>query len=254
MRLFGDLRPQPAAPFFPNCYKAARTTKQVHASLVDRLIWSKVSAGDFILGDENRLREGRSGLPGIWDQVVGPGVDQVENGLIVAAMIAGPGLVVAWARASGAGWAWWQWLVLVILASDLFGGMAANSLAPAKQWHHRVGQGPGTHYTFAALHIHPLLLSITVPMASPIRAALIVYGVMLLGAGLMLAIPSRLRGAVSLLFSAVAIAFCSIWLPLESPVGWFPTALYLKVLVAYLVPPDNVNGEKPASAPSGPWG
>ncbi len=196
----------------------------------------------------------RPGLPGIWDQVVGPGVDQVETGLIVAAMVAGPGLAVAWARASGAGWPWWQWLVLVILASDLFGGLAANSLAPAKQWHHRVGQGPRSHYTFAALHFHPLLLSVTVPLALPIRAALIVYGLLLLGAGLMLVIPSRLRGAVALLFSAIAIAFCSIWLPLESPVGWLPTALYLKVLVAYLVPPDKVRCERRASPSSGPWG
>ena len=222
--------------------------------VADPLLCLLARADEFISGDDYMTGERRPGLPGVWDLIAGPGADEVENGLIVAALIAGPGLAIAWARAAGANWSWWQWLVLMVLASELFGGMAANSLAPAKQWHHRAGQGMGTHYTFAALHIHPLLLSIAVPLAMPMRAALIIYGLLLFGAGVMLASPDRLRGGLAVLYSLVAIALCSIWLPLVSPVGWLAPALYLKVLVAYLVPPNGSRCEIASTTPTGPWG
>ena len=189
----------------------------------------------------------RPGPQGVWDRLAGPGADPVENGLIVGAMIAGPGLAIAWARAAGVEWAWWQWLVVTLLASDLVGGLACNALAPAKRWHHRPERGPRAQFTFCALHIHPLVLALATPDALTLRTALIVYGLLLAGAGLTIVAPGRLKSAVALLYSAAAIATCSIWLPVASPEGWLPAVLYLKIIAGYLVPLPE------APVHEGPW-
>jgi hypothetical protein len=197
--------------------------------------------------DDRMGPESRGGLLGVWDRLVGPGADPVETGLIVGAMVAGPGLAAAWALASGVDWAWWQWLVVVLIAGDLVGGLAANALAPAKRWHHRAGQGPRAHFSFAMLHLHPFLLALAMPDALSLRAAVIIYGLLLTSAGLVIAASARLKAAVALLCAAAAVALCSIWLPAAGPASWLPVVLYLKVIVAFLVPlPDPPE-------PRGPW-
>ena len=197
----------------------------------------------------------RAGLLGVWDLVVGPGADPLETGLILGAMIAGPGLAIAWARAAGADWAWWQWLVVALLACEMVGSLACNALAPAKRWHHRPRQGARAHFAFCALHIHPVVLALAVPDALSLRAALLIYGLLLAGAGLTIASPVRLKNAVALLYSAAAIAVCGIWIPLAGPVGWAPAVLYLSLLAGYLIPPPEAGVEAEASAPlhPGPW-
>jgi hypothetical protein len=195
----------------------------------------------------------RTGPLGVWDHVAGPGADPLETGLILGAMIAGPGLAVAWARAAGADWAWWQWLVLALLACELVGSLACNALPPAKQWHHRPMQGARAHFTFCALHIHSLVLALAMPDALNIRDALLVYGLMLAGAGLVIASPLRMKSAVALLFSAAAIAVCGLWIPIASPLGWLPAVLYLNLLAAYLIPPPATEPQAQATHHPGPW-
>jgi hypothetical protein len=195
----------------------------------------------------------RPGLLGVWDHLAGPGVDPLESGLIVGAMVAGPGLAVAWARAAGADWDLWRWLILAILACDLVGGVAANALAPAKRWHHRPGRSPRAHFTYCALHIHPIVLALATADALSQRAALIIYGLLLAGSGLTLMAPARLKGAVALLCAAAGIALSAIWVPVASPEGWLPAMLYLKVIAGYLVPaPDSPVPPVP-TVPPGPW-
>ena len=191
----------------------------------------------------------RAGPLGIWDQVAGPGADPLETGLVLGALIAGPGLAVAWARAAGADWAWWQWLVVALVACELVGGLASNAMAPAKRWRHRPSRGPRSHFTFCALHIHPLVLALATPDALPLRDGLLVYGLLLAGAGLIIASPTRLKSAVALLFSAAAVVACGLWIPIASPEGWLPAVLYLNLLAGYLVPPV----EPDAPPHDGPW-
>ncbi len=208
--------------------------------------------------DDQSSQVRRAGAIGVWDELVGPGADPVETGMIVAAMIAGPGLAVAWALAAGAAWAWWQWLVLAILASDLVGGLACNALGPAKRWHHRTGRPANSHFLFCALHVHPLILALAIPEAMNWRSALVVYGLLLAGAGLVIGAPARLKNAVALLASAAAIIVCFLRLAPTGAVGWLPAVLYLKVLAGYLVPPPPSLSAAPAppqiEMTGGPWG
>ena len=197
----------------------------------------------------------RAGVRGVWDQLAGPGADPLETGLILGAMIAGPGLAMAWARAAGADWAWWQWLVVGLLACEMVGSLACNALVPAKRWHHRPTQGPRAHFTFCALHIHPVVLALAAPEALSIRDGLLVYGLLLAGAGVTIASPVRVKSAVALLYSAAAIAVCGIWIPIASPVGWAPAVLYLNLFAGYLIPPPEagVEAESAATYHPGPW-
>jgi hypothetical protein len=195
----------------------------------------------------------RAGPLGVWDQVAGPGADPLETGLILGAMIAGPGLAIAWARAAGADWAWWQWLVVAILACELVGSLACNALAPARRWHHRPMQGARQHFIFCALHIHAVVLALATPDALSIRDALLVYGLLLAGAGITIASPVRIKGAVALLYSAAAIAVCGVLIPLASPEGWLPAVLYLNLLAGYLIPPAEIQAAVEAPLHHGPW-
>jgi hypothetical protein len=195
----------------------------------------------------------RPGPLGVWDHVAGPGADPLEIGLILGAMIAGPGLAFAWARAAGADWAWWQWLVVAILACEMVGSLACNALPPAKRWHHRPMQGVRQHFTYCALHIHPLVLALATPDALSLRDGLLVYGLLLAGAGLIIASPVRIKNAVALLYCAAAIAVCGVWIPLASPEGWIAAILYLSLLAAYLVPPPEAEAEADAPLHPGPW-
>jgi hypothetical protein len=203
--------------------------------------------------DDRNSPSRRRGALGVWDEIVGPGADGLETALIVGAMVAGPGLAIAWALAAGVDWAWWQWLVLAILACDLVGGLACNGLEPAKRWHHRPGRPPNAHFLFCALHVHPLILALAMPDAMPWRTALIVYGLLLAGAGLVIGVPARLKTAVSLLVSAVAILACSLRLAPLSALGWVPVVLFLKVLAGFLVPPPPPERVVEPDHPIGPW-
>jgi hypothetical protein len=189
----------------------------------------------------------RTGPLGLWDRVAGPGADPMETGLVLGAVIAGPGLAIAWARAAGADWAWWQWLVMALIACQLAGGLASNALPAARRWRHRPAQGARAHFAVCTLHIHPLVLALAAPDALSLREGLLVYGLLLAGAGLVLASPTKLRKAVGLLASAVAIVACGLWIHIASPAGWVPAVLYLSLLAGYLVPPV----EPPV--PEGPW-
>jgi hypothetical protein len=210
--------------------------------------------GLFMINDAMSLP--RSGPLGVWDHVAGPGADPLETGLIVGAMIAGPGLAVAWARAAGVDWTWWQWLVLAILACELVGSLACNTLGPAKRWHHRATQGARQHFIFCALHLHPLVLALAFPDALSLRDGLLVYGLLIAGAGLIIASPIRIRTAAAILYSVAAVAICGLWIPLASPVGWLPAVLYLSLLAGYLVPPPEGAPEVSAQVSvhhHGPW-
>lgn len=189
----------------------------------------------------------RSGLAGAWDLAVGPGADSTETGLVVASMIAGPGLAVAWARLAGVDWDWWQWAVLALLACELAGGLVANSLAPAKRWHHRPQRGPRAHFAYCAMHIHPIVLALATPDALSLREALMIYGFLLAGGGLTIMTAGRLKPAVALISCAIGTVVCGIWTPSASPEGWLPVVLFLKAIAAYLLPPSD------PLVPRGPW-
>jgi hypothetical protein len=193
-----------------------------------------------------------TGPLGVWDRLVGPGADPFENALIVGAMVAAPGLASAWAWVTGADWRWWQWLIVAFFACELFGGLMADALPAAKRWHHRPGQGGRQLFAFCLLHVHPLVLAVAIPTALSVRTGVIVYGLMLAGAGASIAAPPRFKGAVGLMACVIAPILCAIWLPLISPLGWLPSVLFLRVLAAHLTPPPSAPYVE-TTLPHGPW-
>lgn len=85
---------------------------------------------------------------------VGPEATSADNiGTLGAGIV---GVVIARRNASASAA---TQLVLSALAGDLWGGAWANNTRACARWYERPGQSDADHYRFAALHLHPFLLT-----------------------------------------------------------------------------------------------
>ncbi|OYY70894.1 hypothetical protein [Sphingomonas sp. 28-63-12] len=177
---------------------------------------------------------------GLWAWIVGPGATRADTGLTIAAMVLAVPLAASAIIAAGpVGWHWWQWLFVLLLASDLGGGMIANALPATKRWYHRDRAQEPRMLAFAALHLHLPVLALIVPGAMPLGAALLGYIWLLGGVTALLAVPHRQRLAVALAFTALGTVLLGRLVPIDSALGWMPLALYLKILAGHLIGPDT---------------
>lgn len=179
--------------------------------------------------------EPRPGLLGEWDKFIGPGTTLAENLLILVPSVVAAVALPIYASSTGLDWTWWQALVAGVLALDVTGGVTANATTAAKRWYHRPGQGWPEHMGFIAIHfVHPLLVVLVFGGSTLWFGA--IYGWLLLASVIVLASPRYLQRPVALLLYLVALLVAAF---VESGVpgfGWLVPALFLKLLVAHLVP------------------
>jgi hypothetical protein len=184
------------------------------------------------------VTEPRKGLAGFWDTFMGPGTTRVDNGLILGAALGGMAAQVGYALLLPLPWSSLQILIAAVLALDLWGGVVANALPPARRWYHRPGQGPRQLLSFTAVHaFHPAVLVVFFrPGDWAFFAA--VYGFLMLAAVIVVYSPPRVQQAVALLLTAVG---CALLLTVFTPtpgLEWFIPVLYLKLLAGH-VPADG---------------
>ena len=181
-----------------------------------------------------RVPEPRKGLAGFWDTFIGPGATRVDNGLILGAALGGMAAQIGYALLRPLPWSPLQILVAAVLALDLWGGVIANALPPARRWYHRPGQGPRQLLTFTAVHaFHPAVLVVFFrPGNWAFFAA--VYGFLMLAAVIIVFSPQRIQQAVALLLTAIG---CALLLAAFTPtpgLEWFIPVFYLKLLAGHL--------------------
>lgn len=176
----------------------------------------------------------RSGLPGVWDRLVGPGATQGENiAILTSALLGGIGVGLLLASR---GFSPLLTLIGVLLALDLFGGAVANATETTKRWYHRPGTGPVQHFGFVLPHLLHILVAAWLFRGGDWRFLALASLYLLLCAGLVMATARDLRRpvAVSLYLGAILL-----WLYLFNPtpgLEWFVPVLFLKLLVGHLVP------------------
>ena len=181
----------------------------------------------------------RTGLLGVWDQIVGPGASATESAVTLAAMaISIPLAAYAGVRQGNPHWPWWTWVVVLALASDLGGGLVANALPATKRWYHRPGSTGSQHLGFAALHVHPLVFAWLAPNQVSWTWALLLYAWMLVGCGAVLVTPRAERLAIAFALTAIGVVTLSAWIPVGSPLGWVSCVLLLKVLAGHMIGPE----------------
>lgn len=180
----------------------------------------------------------RPGLLGAWDKIVGPGASLSETLATLFAMAAAAALARWAALAFGPpSWPWWTWLVVLLLASDLGGGLVANALPATKRWYHRPGTLARSHLGFAAVHMHAFVLAWLAPQQMPWLAAALLYAVMLAGSVLVLIMPRAIRLGVAYTVVACGTVVIARYLPLASPLGWVPLVLLLKIVAGHIIGP-----------------
>lgn len=177
----------------------------------------------------------RSGLLGQWDTFIGPGATRAESMLIWLTALGGGLAAFLVAQHEEVLWAPWQWLLSLLMALDLFGGVAANATSVTKRWYHRPGQGFRHHLTFVAFHVYPFLVAWFFRDGDWFYG-LLVYGYLLLAAMVVLRTPLYLKRPTALALYLLGMTIP--WLVVSPTPGliWFVPVLYLKLIVCHLLP------------------
>ena len=182
----------------------------------------------------------RKGLLGSWDRIVGPGASRTETVAMLLAMAVS--VLLAWFAANlfrPVAWPWWTWSVVLVLASDLGGGLVANALPATKRWYHRPSASAMGHLSFAAMHVHVFAFAWLVPKEMPWQAAIGLYVWMMIGCVLVLIVPAAIQRALAFALTALGtIGFAAI-VPTASPLGWTAIVLLLKILAGHMIGPDR---------------
>jgi hypothetical protein len=145
-------------------------------------------------------------------------------------------------RTSSMSWAWWQYAIGVLLALDVLGGVAANSLNSCKRFYHSPLKPEETgltgfsknHFVFSALHIHPLLVGLLFGNSNW-GYGLFWYMILVLSAMLALSAPLYLQRplAMGLIITAILLNYYFIHAVLGFE--WLMPALFLKIVYGHIV-------------------
>lgn len=180
----------------------------------------------------------RAGLAGMWDRFVGPGLTTAETWLVVGGTLGLTTVIglLSVVRQPLLNWTALQIGVALLLAFDLGGGIVTNALSGCKRWYHRPGQGWRAHLGFVALHaLHPALVA-WLFLNGDWLYFLVAYGFLLVTAVIILRAPLYLQRPLALLIYAVALLMAFYLLPTPAGLEWFLPFLYLKLLVAHILP------------------
>lgn len=174
------------------------------------------------------------------DWLFGTGATRTEKGMAHAA--AALGCAAFAVGGQGLGWAWWQWLVGLLLVWDLAGGVVANGLDTAKRFYHSPLErpaGPAARFLhhpvgFTAAHVQPLLAGL-VFSGGPWWWGPLWYCWALAGAVLVHRLRERLQRPAAL--GVVGAGVMAVPLVAGPPgLAWLPAVLLLKLVLAHAVP------------------
>lgn len=178
----------------------------------------------------------RQGPLGAWDRFVGPGATSAEEWV---QLIFGLGIAVAclasfgWSGGFAAGPV--AIGVAIVLAADLGGGLVTNATSAAKRWYHRPGHGRAAHLKFVAVHGVHIVAVAAAFAADGVLYFCMVYGYLMLSAGLIVVAPLYLQRPVAMGAAGLGIALAQLPLLAVPALGWFLPLLLLKLLVAHLL-------------------
>lgn len=129
-------------------------------------------------------------------------------------------------------WANWQWALMLFVAFDLGGGVAAMCLPPAIR-KVRPPEEPLKPLLFAAFHIHPLFLALALPQQEW-TAMFVLYGAGFAGVAAAGLSPAAYRASVSLAWCACALPIVQLLGPMTG-LAWLAPAYLLKLVGSHAV-------------------
>jgi len=180
-----------------------------------------------------------SGKP---DGFFGTGADVMEQTLVWIFGITGTIMLGIFWRTSSIQWIWWQFAIAALLALDVLGGVAANSLNSCKRFYHsplRPEEKGFTalaknHTAFTLFHIHPILIGLVFGNMDW-GYGLFWYISMVLSAAVILRLPLYLHRPTALGIIMLAVLANYYFIPAVIGFEWFIPALFLKIIYGHIV-------------------
>ncbi|WP_420631324.1 hypothetical protein [Candidatus Leptofilum sp.] len=189
----------------------------------------------------------RDGLAGTWDKFIGPGATDAEQWLQLLGALGLTAVLtlINITQRAELKWSTLQWVVFLLFAFDLSGGIITNATATAKRWYHRAGQQFIHHFGFVAVHgIHLAAVAWLFRGGDWLYFG-VYFGYLLVGTAVILRTPLYLKRPMTLLlYSGILLLNSGVILP--SPgLGWLIPFFFLKLLVAHLLPEAPFQPEQP---------
>lgn len=140
------------------------------------------------------------------------------------------------------GWELWQYLIAILLAFDVMGGVVANSLNSCKRFYHtppkpdeswlvRFLKNP---HLFSAIHIHTILVGALFANFDWFYG-LFWYLLLLIGTEVVLLTPLYMQRPVAMLFVLAALLLNIYLIPSVAGFEWLAPALFIKIVYGHVV-------------------
>jgi hypothetical protein len=176
------------------------------------------------------------------DVLLGNGATKAEQMLTWGAGLVVACLYVYYAMTDALEWSFWQYLVAVLIASDVGSGAIANSLNSCKRFYHTPAKAtePGyvrfakNHLAFSALHVYPILIGLLYGTEHWFYGVFW-YAFLMVGTVIILKTPLYLRRPVALFAILLALIVNADFIQPVPGFVWFTPALCLKILYGHLV-------------------
>ncbi len=139
-------------------------------------------------------------------------------------------------------WTTWQYIIAVIIAYDIVGGVVANSLNSCKRFYHSSIQTfePGyvklakNHLFFSIIHIHPLIVSLIFSSASWFYG-LFWYLILQISVLTVTKTPLYLQRPVSMLIIVTALLINGYFISSPTGMMWLIPVLFIKIVYGHTV-------------------
>lgn len=192
----------------------------------------------------------RPGLAGEWDKFIGPGATNAELWLqwVGALGLTAVLTLINLNQRTALNWSTWQWLIFLLFAFDLSGGIVTNATATAKRWYHRAGQRFMDHFGFVAIHgLHLALVAWLFRDGDWLYFA-VYYGWLLAGTAVLLRTPLYLKRPLAMLLYSITLLLNTNFIQPTAGLAWLIPFFFLKLLVAHLLPEAPFHPESKSTA------
>lgn len=177
----------------------------------------------------------RRGIWGSIDRLIGPGATKAEKNIQLYPPFLFAAGVVAFGLYTQVEWSIWQYVIIALLALDMFGGVITNATSAAKRWFFREGEGFKQHMTFVALHLLQTAAFSWAFLDFNLMWIAGVYGILLVGSIIVLKTSLYLQRPVAMMIY-IATLFLSLYVFETVPyLEWFLPVLFFKILVSHVL-------------------
>ncbi len=179
--------------------------------------------------------EPRSGFLGFIDKFIGPGPTTAEKRLQLFAPIVAAFALAAHGFNADYGWSVGQYVVAIILAVDMVGGIATNATSTAKRWFFREGEGFKAHMSFIALHLLQITLASYFFLDFDIQWIVVVFSYLMVTCAFILIVPLYLQRPVAMLVCAASMVLSIYVFKSPAHLEWLLPLFFIKLQICHVL-------------------